>query len=173
MLSTWCQFQTYKLNYHVHSCYDINRNYITLTSGPMAHAISWKILFLRKILLKDNPIMANKNLPAWVQNLMCFTPTVIMWSGTAGFHCSMKILSLCPLVSASLAPFRQSQTTMQWSSSSPTDASFLPSPSNKNNNWLKLKREGGNSFKTNSILVEYENLLDIITVTIFKFVKPY
>ena len=119
---------------YVHSCYDINRYYITLTSGPMAHAISWKILFLCKILLKDNPIMANKNLPAWVQNLMCFTPTVIMWSGTAGFHCSMKILSLCPLVSASLAPFRQSQTTMQWSSSSPTDASFFPSPSNKNNN---------------------------------------
>lgn len=74
-------------------------------------------------------------LPACVQNLMCFTPTVIMWSGTAGFHCSMNILSLWPRVSASLHPFRQSQTTMEWSSSSPTEANFFPSPLNQNTKW--------------------------------------
>ena len=49
----------------------------------------------------------------------------------------MNILSLWPLVVASRSPFFQSQTTMQWSLSRPTEASILPSPEVS-----RRKREG-------------------------------
>lgn len=37
------------------------------------------------------------HLPAWVQNFMCFTPTVISLLASSGFHFTTNILSLWPL----------------------------------------------------------------------------
>lgn len=39
----------------------------------------------------------SNNLPVWVQNLICFTPTVISLLASNGFHLMTNILSLCPL----------------------------------------------------------------------------
>ncbi|RNA29063.1 hypothetical protein BpHYR1_040824 [Brachionus plicatilis] len=58
---------------------------------------------------------------------MCLTPTVTMRLGKCGFHLMQNILSLCPRVLASFSPLAQSHTQIEWLSSRPTEASFLPS----------------------------------------------